>query len=182
VAKLPATREPQIDPKKWSLDPDTGEYYPVTFIGKDGTLVRTITYEERRVAYLKGERSLVRSRKLLIYIAVITVVLASITEYLWRVVAKQHPIDIVYIGAACFTIFPVTGGLAFVCEFVSWLRREYHFAGAKERDVGPRPVAQRYDAGDGNVHGEGGFATREDIDRAAQGITRGAASQQEFED
>ena len=35
---------------------------------------------------------------------------------------------------------------------------------------------------DKNVHGEGGFATRADIDRAARGQTRGVASQQEFED
>jgi hypothetical protein len=35
---------------------------------------------------------------------------------------------------------------------------------------------------DRNVHGEGGFATRDDINRAARGLTRGPASQQEFED
>ncbi len=123
-----------IDPNKWSFDPDTGEYYEVTFSHKEGRLLSRETYHERvttRLANLQHyEPNLLAFR---ISSAIFGISLLALF------LAPDH--SIMAIGSTN------VGMLAFIalCAAVGMLASGGGVLayGSQLKDVGPKPVPLR---------------------------------------
>jgi len=162
---MPANLPRDVNPKKWAFDPDAGEFFRITSRSKEGYLVETKGYAARMADRMKARRTLR--------------VTGPVAVLLWG--AFLYALTLVWGGFDVVGFLMLLGAgmlaLAVTADLLEPLDDAFF------NDVGPVPVSPHGDESeDKNVHGEGGYATREDIARAARGFTRGLASQQEFED
>jgi len=174
---------PAIDPKKWDFDEETGEYHRITFRHAEGTILDRKTHQERNTKHLKALRESSNLGKLVLVLGIVAAVSWALYSSISQKINTGHASDsdMMIGGLAGFTC--ALSALAFVPFGLGWLFSILVVQKTRS-EVGPAPIPLRYrdEDEDRNVYGEGGFATREDIDRAAQGIAHGAANEQQFED
>jgi hypothetical protein len=173
-APIPAQRtepyRPLIDPKKWHLDAETGEYLRIKYHGGSRVLVDTTPYGERwKESVLAGQE--------LAKLAGVTFGLFAGGVVLWAIAENTRKPDCILPGSFAIICFLSTIGPFF--QLLAGLVKE----GC--RDLGPEPVSQsprRAQAEQQQVHGTGRFMNREEIHRAASGETTFPTGEQQYED
>jgi hypothetical protein len=157
----------RIDPKKWHLNPDTGEYHRITGWHKGQVFVDQRTYAQR----LTDDYAEARHRRQ-IYISL--VILGLMSWFGYKTFGRQDWVGILSIFAL------ILGPFLFVATFIAAL---INFIRSFNNTVGPPPVPLpgREQVENQKVHGEGRVMTREEMDRALRGGAM-SAQQQTFED
>jgi hypothetical protein len=175
IVMRPASAE--IDPQKWSFDPDTGEYHRVTLTHKEGRLINKSTHEDRVTNRLVVISEMRRDRNFVIVCAIIF----ALSFYVFRSLYGSSDAP----GASLLsTGIAFLSGCGILGFGVIWLRR-YISLRSHSLDAGPLPVTPpgREEVERQKVHGVGGFATRDDIDLAARNqSTPRSANDQTFND
>ena len=160
------------DPKKWTHDPETGEYHRITFTNKEGIIYDSRTYDDRRLIYLRELEKLRETGRMFLIGLIGTPIFGYMTYYIWdgrcRLCEEHWFLDIFgKPGTAMVTLWCalmlVFGSILLI---IQWLTLPF-----KKAKVGPPPIPPRgrEDVETQKVHGEGRFATPEEIDRAARG-------------
>ena len=160
-----------IDPNKWFFDKDTGEYYRITGRFRGQIIYDSTPYNQRFVAEY--------ARKKEIRNAVISmIVLAGVFAYCYQWLSINWGVRDSGLGRTIITGFGAVAsatlllglGLGFLVS-LPWLFRDF---------VGPppRPSRDREDVEDQKVHGRGGFADEDQLDRALGGQTQTVPQQQ----
>jgi hypothetical protein len=161
---------PPINPKKWYLDENTGEYLRVKHRERDRVLLDPTPYNDRwKESVLAGQE--------LLKLAGWTFGLLTGGVVLWAIAENTQKPDCI-----------LPGSWAIIC-FLSSIGPFFHLVVglAKEgfRDLGPEPVSQRprrEQAQQQQVHGDGRFMKRDEIHRAASGETAFPGGEQQYED
>ena len=140
-------------------------------------------YSERYTCFLRKKSELKRAR----LVVIATYVVAPVFAYL--MMDKAHIISITkaphlelawYGWLLLFGVIALMAGGLFISGFFVWLGGELWCLKAKDSHVGPAPVPPRglKDVEQRKTHGEGRFATREEIHRAARAAPPSAAQQE----
>ena len=160
------------DPKKWTSDPETGEYHRITFTNKDGSSTIRSTYADRRLKYLLELDELKKTRIQLVGYAIAALILGYLARAIWngecRFCNAYSPLDSFLLMATGIGAVSCAVGVA--VGFIIWITKEVARP-LKKAEVGLPPIPPRglEDVENQKVHGEGRFATPEEIDRAARG-------------
>ena len=161
---------PPIDPKKWHLDENTGEYLRIKYRGGNRVLVDPTTYNDRwKESVLAGQE--------LLMLAGVTFGLFAGGVVLWAIAENTRKPDCILPGSFAIICFLGTIGPFF--QLVAGLVKEGF------RDLGPEPIEQRprrEQAEQQRVQGAGRFMNREEIHRAASGETTFPTGEQLYED
>jgi hypothetical protein len=171
---VPAQRiapyRPPIDPRKWHLDENTGEYLRIKHHGGNRVLVDPTTYGDRwKESVLAGQE--------LLLLAGVTLGLLTGGVVLWAIAENTRKPDCILPGSFAI-ICLLSAGRVFIELFAKLVREGF-------RDLGPEPVAQRprrEEAERQQVHGAGRFMNRDEIHRAASGETAFPGGEQHYED
>ena len=161
---------PPINPKKWHLDENTGEYLRVKHREGDRVLVDTTPYGDRWAESVLAGQELLKLAGATVGLLVAGTILLAIAE-------NTRKPDCI-----------LPGSWAIIC-LLSSIVTFFHLVVAlvKEgfRDLGPEPVPQRprrEQAEQQQVHGAGRFMNRDEIHRAASGETAFPPGEQQYED
>jgi hypothetical protein len=159
-----------VNPRKWHLDENTGEYLRIKYNGGNRVLVDTTPYGERWKESVLAEQELLKLAGLTVGFLIAGTVLLQIAYH------TAAP-DCVFPGSFAIVFFLSSIGPFFL--LVAGLVKEGF------RDLGPEPVSQRprrEQAERQHVHGDGRFINREEIDRAASGEIAFPGGEQQYED
>lgn len=122
----------EIDPRKWSFDPETGEYHQVTLTHNEGSLLDGRTYHKRLTDRLIVISQMKRDRNF----AIASAIIFAISFYVFRSLYGSSGTP----GASLLsTAIAALSGCGTIALGVSWLRK-YISLRTKELDAGPPPV------------------------------------------
>ena len=103
------------DPKKWTYDPETGEYHRITFTNKDGIVYDTSTYADRRLKYLLELDELKKTRIQLVGYATAALILGYLARAIWngecRFCNAYSPLDFSFSWRQASARFPARWAL-----------------------------------------------------------------------
>lgn len=85
----PVRSQTVIDPKKWRLDPETGEYNLITFKATDGILTDASTYRERLGRRLQAQKDMYPAR-----VMTLTCIVVVVVGYIGVRLLSEGPCDI----------------------------------------------------------------------------------------
>lgn len=161
---------PPIDPRRWYLDENTGEYLRVKHRDSQRVLVDTTSYNERWTESVLAGQELLK-------LAGGTIGLLVAGTVLWAIAEHTRKPDCILPGSWAIICY-LTSILLFFQLLVGLVREGF-------RDIGPEPVSQpprREQAEQQRVHGTGRFMNRDEIHRAASGETAFPAGVQQYKD
>jgi hypothetical protein len=155
----------KIDPKKWFLDRETGEYHRLRFTDKEGVATDSENFGKRYAVYLTYKIHLRNRRRLLLALYAATTALVYFTAHAWKTTEGLSLTLLVFAPLTC-----VVSGVFVVVVFI-WLGLELSLLNARERDVGPRPIAPRgrEEVEEQKAYGDAGAANIGDIHAALSG-------------
>jgi hypothetical protein len=159
-----------VDPRKWYLDENTGEYLRITYDGGSRIIVDPTPYGERWKRRVLAEQLHLR-------LAGITFGFFAGGLVLWAIAANTQNPNYIIPGLVAIFCFLTTLGL--ICALLVGLVTEGF------SDLGPEPVPQRprrEQAEQQQVHGAGRFMNRDEIHRAASGGTAFPTEARLYED
>ena len=161
---------PRVNPRKWYLDENTGEYHRVKYHGGNRVLIDPTPYGDRwKESVLAGQE--------LLMLAGVTLGLFTGGVVLWAIAESTRKPDCILPGSFAIICFLSTVGPFF--KLIAGLVKEGF------RDLGPEPISQRprrEQAEQQRVHGAGRFLNREEIQRAASGEIAFPGGEQQYED
>lgn len=191
LPRLPSIRRQSappaaIDARKWSFNPETGEYYRITFTTPTHTLLSPESFGERRVRRTLAVKRLNET----VYVTLLSFAIAIIGNIAERMTATGSCGVIFCDGrstadgfAYLLVIIYPFALLALIVSIGAWTYQAIQIQLNPEFDEGPPPVPRpgREEVESQKVHGEGRMMTREEMDRALRG-SAGSAPIQTFED
>ena len=183
---LPAIYGSQIDPKKWALNHETGEYWRITYSHPEGNL-----YDDAGYAQRLGRRLVVYQEMRGLVIATVVCLLLMVACGFWIHLGARGPCGLFYcdmkrdgndLAAVVGTFVYFGGGFIGIGSLIGWLLSWWKL-GKPEFELGPPPVPQpgREQVEQQKVHGDGRLMTREEMDWALRGDS-GPVQVQTFED
>jgi len=159
----------QIDPKKWALDPETGEYRRITFSSKSGVLVNKASYHERSTKRLVVIRSVYGLLKGFALAAAALVVCIVLTQS--AVAHNYHGSHFLLIMLGLLGCLLSVGGLFYAALFLltSFIQLQ-----SAELELGPPPDPQpgREEVEQQKAYGDANAASVQDIHQILGGSAR----------
>jgi hypothetical protein len=164
----------RVDPDVWSFDYDTGEFHRITFTCAEGRLISTETYHQRGTKRLLLIQEIQGFAKTFWVSAVVFVVSCVIVYMSGRDINGFLALAIFALPLSFLGV--VFCGLLWLCLDRKLNSAEYALGPAPIPPPGLEEVERQ------KIYGVGGFASRDEIDRAARGLTGTAADHATFDD